>query len=504
MLKLVTTALNSDQVGLVVMYGEEKVTLDITPIVKKNFKPGFIYTQFNKYLETIPDEDARRFFGIVSRISRNRDDKSTLAYLNFLKNECRKAIDYLNIGRYTAWFRENHEGLYIPDKVYDEFDYNADKKETEEKTYIRSTYVDFIALCQFVMALYPVFSDYLVYIPSRDKHPHYRIFRLLKDSSIEDSPAFIKLQNYIRVTYETVIGTGGRRNFIVSYGLPDDEIVDFFTGGALLNKLAFVNFFDLERPINPISYTHTLIKYDGECRGGDVDQMRAKRPPGEMGNGEDDYGVFEGLHRPSKVPPGLITEQRSMVDKTETVLLGLGYDPINFDWEYYYKECQAIPLFKDHVIDDTKIYMLSWFIKGTISPRSVASFDRRKILEILMLAKTCLRSEGLDYIGAFLSSVPAESTTLTTSSVIVRGVLSKSQQEEVKSMFKFNIGKEGDSMIEKIIINYARAMANSQWTPIGDVNPGYVGSTGNLIPPENAIDVIISYIRFILSMKPIQ
>lgn len=503
MLQLNTVLLNNDRKGLIVSYGEEKLTFDITSIVKKSYKPGNTYKKINEYLKTLPEDDARRFFGIVSRLSRNKDDMSSIAYLNFLKNECRKAIDYLNIARYTVWFRENSEGLYIPDKVHETFDYNADKRETEEKTYIISTYVDFVALCQFVMALFPVFIDYLIYLPMIDNHPHYRIFRLLKDSSLEDSPAFIKLQSYLRVTYDTVIGNSGRRNFIVSYGLPDDEIVDFFTGMTLLNKLAFIDYFDLEKPINPISYTHTLIKYDGECKGGDVDQMKARKPPSETGN-EDAYGAFEGLHRPSKVPPGLITEQRSMVNRTDTVLLGLGYDPNEFNWDYYNQECKHIPEFKGYPFDETKLYMLSWFISGTISPQSVGSFDRRKILEILMLAKTCLKEEGLDYIGSFLSSVPADTTSITNSSVIVKGVLSKEQSEEVEKMYRFKIGREGDNLIEKVIINYARVLANAQWRPIGDVNPTYVGSNGNLIPPENAIDVVISYIRFVLSMEPIQ
>lgn len=498
-----------DEYGLPILevtHNEKKITFDLTETTKKSFKPEGMYDYINAYFRDV--KMGPEFFNLCKEVIDNLDKIVFENPNNFLdfKTYLNKGIEILDYNRFMEWFRNNHSmvvgvngevlpPLYIPDTVEESFIYDPDKGETEEKTYVYSQYVDLVGLSLFMRMLFPVYNDYLIYLNKTNNHPLYTIFRLLTDTVI-DQPggALRKLTEYIEANYESMSKGADKQHIVITAGLSDDDIIDYYAGECLFNKLLTMDFFNGQS--NPISHIFSTIRFGGKftAPGGGL-YIKKQVPAGS----EEDYSYFENFRKTSSLPQGTIIELQYALSNPVAIVTGLGYDPNQFDWGLYEEELQNLVVFMSEPVDEIKVYLLGWFLKNFVNPRALFYIEQRKIVELLMLAKTCMFMSGQDFIGTFLISKHDPHSSFINHTVSAKSSLSKPLLTRLESMFTYSIDIKGPTY-EKSIVEFGKQITNMAWKPVGRFQSRYVNKDGYLIAPSNVNEVLVDYVEFILKL----
>lgn len=501
--------INFDEFGLAVMELEnngKKLKYDLSETTKKSLKPEGLYDYINAYFKDVKMGD--EYFNLCEEVSKNidkityEDSNSFVIFREYVK----RAIDILDYDRFIDWFRKNHSKaigidgkklpkLFIPDTVEKEFIYDPDKGETKEKTYVYSEYVDLIGLALFVRMLFPVFNDYLIYLNRTNNHPLYTLLRLLVDTKVgAEGTALDKLLIYIEANHSSMAKSNDKQHLVITAGLSDDDIIDYLAGESIFNKLLTMDFFNGQ--INPIGHIFSTIRYGSKFNnpmGGLF--IKRQSPQGS----DEDYSYFENFRKTTSLPQGTIIELQYALSDPAMIVSGLGYDLDTFNWDFYYEELKGLHEFMEVPVDEIKIYLLGWFLKNFVNPRALFYIEQRKIVELLMLAKTCLYQSNQEFIGTFLVSHHDPNASFINSTITAKSSLSKPLLQRLESLFTYSIDHKGVTYA-KSIIEFGKQISNIAWKPKGNVLNRYINSDGYLIAPSNVNEVLIDYVEFILKL----
>lgn len=480
---------------LTVTVGDNVMEVDIQPTTKRSGDLSRIFEVSDRYInENCTVEEQHELIDLIRASMNIPHMKTDIEYVEAMREIIDHGVDLLNYYRFVDWFRENHDGLYIAPNTEDEFVYDPDSGTTRDRTYLLDEYIELVGLVTFVRALFPVFNEYMAYCLKADKHPYYRLYTLFKGTAIDDPDhALEKLGEYIDATHSAIHGNKGRENMIIIAGLSDDDIVAYLSGEAIFKKLLLKDCFNTE--FNPISHIYGMIKHDGEFRSSNTRiSLKAVRD-----TGDDDYGVHEDYRRTTDLSMGINVEIQVALEDERDIVRGLGYDPETFDWGFYKRELKNIQLFLNQPVDRIQRYLLGWLLKD-VNPRSLFLIDERRVVELMLLAKTCLYMSGQEYIGSFLGSIYDDETSFVSSGAISKGTLSKGLAQELSEMYKFHINDRGVTY-EKVVLDVSRHIANIPWRPQGHNENGFVNKEGFLLIPSNINEVVVDYIRFILNIR---
>lgn len=492
---------------LVVEEGKTILKFDLSETTKRSLKPKGLYDVINVYLKENKVSE-RVFIRACRDMSDGLNDvlNSDNVY-ETVRDKLADGVRAIGFKKFLNWFRENHKcivdketgevvgELYIPETVEKSFTYDPDKGETAEKTYIYSEFVDLIALVLFMRLLFPVYNDYLTYLSKSNRHPYYTLFKYFSGGEIDfEGGPMDKLRSYIDANYTSIFKGDDRKNMVVNAGLSDDDVVEYLAGSSIFNKLLTMDFFNSQS--NPISRVFSTVRYEGRFNtGGNNLYVKKATPDGS----DEDYSFFENFRKTTSLAQGTVIELQHALNDEEMIVSGLGYDPKTFDWEFYRNELTNVGVFMKDPIDEVKVYLLGWFLKNFVNPRALFYIEQRKIVELLLLAKTCLYQSGQEYIGTFLVSTYDSEDSFINPSITARNSLNKALLQRLESLFTYSIDDKGPTYA-KCIVEFGKQITNQPWKPKGAFNSRYVNNQGYLIAPGNINEILVDYVEFILNL----
>lgn len=483
--------------------GRESIEIDLTALYDSKIDVAPIYEHVNQYIAALPIEDQTALYELIleTYVREQTTSYSDKSVVRELELRIKRAAEILNYERWKAWFRQFSDTVLVPHDLQEHFIYDPDLGTTREKTYVKSEYVDLIALIIYIRALSPLYVEYYNYMVRGKitKHGAYLVLRLLVESDIYESPEIHKLRQYIEANQQTLVGVTKNEHLIIGAGLCDDDALDYLIAEVIFNKLFVIDFFS--KQCNIISFIFQTIKYKGNFASTNNSAITAKSPRGDPDR--DDHSYFEDYRKTTSVPIGTVVEIQMALNDPVLLARDLGYH--DFDFDLYYRDLENIgPLLKGQ-IDTIQIYILGWFLGRTINPRALFYLERRKIAELLIFAKTALIHSNHALIGLLLGSVRSPETKYIN--VVMRNTLKPQLVQNLRRHFRFAMQEtradKKDSVIERTISEICKEIINSIWMPVGET--GRFGSLitheGYLEIPSNINDVMCAYIDYVLGNK---
>lgn len=475
--------------------GKPSLEFDLMGFFRQHDELDKLYTHINKYLGTLDEKVQEGLYQIFSEVSlfttaNHFAERESVAYI---EERLDLAAGLLDLQNFTNWFHQNHEGLPIPDTVFDTFTEDLDMGITRDKTYVTKEYIDLIGLILFIRMLAPVYLEYLTYAKETSKHPYYLIFRLFIGSCIDHPETSLgKLKEYVDVNYASLFpGNSKNEHLVVTAGLSDDDIVDYLIAEVIFNKLLTIEFFSTK--CNAVSYIFQTIRFKGKFTS-TGSNLRASSSRG--GSEREDYSYFEDYRKTTTIPIGTVVEIQHALSNLYKLASDLGLE--DFDFKLYEQELKHIGKLTEERPANVQIYLLGWFLHKVINPRALFHLENRKIVELLIFAKVALLNTNQSFIGIFLTSLRGDESQFMN--IVIRNTLNKHLISELRPHFRYVMGEERGSVIESTISEIAKEMSNSVWNPVGTLGNtrGVVTEEGYIDLSSNVNDIVTSYVAYVL------
>lgn len=476
-----------------VEFESESIEIEVNDFYKDLSNFTTLYDKINEYIQFIPIYYQKEIFDIFKRVvdSEYKQNYSNINYIHKLENKIARVVELFNYNNFKMWFKSNMNNLYIPEDIKDEFIYDSDMTTIEEKTYIKSQYINYVALIIFIRAISPLYIDYYNYIKNITNHCYYKLFLLFIKSEIYVSPEIDKLKEYIEANHLTLIGNTKHDHLILGAGLSDDDIVDYLISEIIFNKLLTIDFFN--KKCNIISYTFQTIRYKGSFITSESFNIKSKTAGADPT--KEDISYFEDYRKTSSIPIGTVVEIQHALTDINKLITYLGYG--NFDYNLYQQELSNLNIFMENRIDKIQIYLLGWFLNKFINPRALYYIEYKKLVELILFAKVVLLNNNHTFIGMLLSSYKTNNSVYIN--IVMKNILNKTLIRRIFPYYSFIMEDEKISIVEKTITEISNEIINHVWVPVGteDQVNKVKNTQGYLSIPSDLNNVICEYIEFV-------
>ena len=468
----------------------ESLYFDLNDFLKDTNYFLTIFELSNEYFSNVltPQESQELF----NKFKNYQAQYSNSGDSTVLEQELQSCIDLLNYERFKHFVRSKAHKIPIPELIQDEFIFDPDMNVTKEKTYIRQEYVDLIALISFIRTLAPLYLDFYSYAKNVTTHYLYRLYMVFRNTSLENTPEIEKLKIYTQANYETIAGTNKNEHLILEAGLSDDDMLDSLIAEIIFNKLISIDF--LYKKCNVVSFIFQTIKYKNNFAATGPSIIRGKASLSE--SVKEDISYFEDYRKISDISIGTIVEIQHSLSKLDYVLRA--YQNFNFDLELYYNNLnESIAIFDEHRVSKLHMVLLGWFYNKIINPRALYYIEYRKVVELLVLAKTILQLNNQLFISTLLSSYKSENSSFIN--IMLKNNIKKERIKDICKYYSFVFEEGKQSVIEKTILEVIKDITSNVWVAINPPSEAanFISREGIIVIPNNIVDIVIDYIEFV-------
>ena len=154
--------------------GRESIEIDLTALYDSKIDVAPIYEHVNQYIAALPIEDQTALYELIleTYVREQTTSYSDKSVVRELELRIKRAAEILNYERWKAWFRQFSDTVLVPHDLQEHFIYDPDLGTTREKTYVKSEYVDLIALIIYIRSiLSPLYVEYYNYIRCGARSP---------------------------------------------------------------------------------------------------------------------------------------------------------------------------------------------------------------------------------------------------------------------------------------------------------------------------------------------
>ena len=186
---------------LICVHNGEELIFSANAFQKKTFQQEFdVLEPINAYWQRLSDAEQQSIFDVYSDVYRGFDQiVSSHDLHNHLNTQIKLMVELMPLDRITTWVSID-PAFIMPIDLQEIFIPDAENKNSAEKTYLRSDYVDLIAYSVFVRALMPIFGEYINSIRRSlgVEKKEDEALKLLYGTGVLQSKAVLKLADYIK------------------------------------------------------------------------------------------------------------------------------------------------------------------------------------------------------------------------------------------------------------------------------------------------------------------
>ena len=466
--------------------------------VSKTGKPDrnlfTLFDAINDYFKTLPLEHQKELFLLYKKID-EEDYKlhyNDSVYIELLESHINYAVKLLNYNQFKLYIYSRSHELQLPKDIQEEFIYDPNMNTIREKTYIKSEYIDLIAMILFIRALTPLYLDYFNYIRQLTPFYFYRVFLLFANcDDIDKSEEINKLRQYIDVNKATIIDKSKNNMNIINNGFSDDDMIDALVAEVIFGKLIAIDFFNDNA--NFIAFIYQTIRYKGKFNVTTEEAIKNKTALTDAN--KEDMSYFEDYRKISSISLGTIVEIQHALSDLSMIIRCLGKE--KFDYNLYQEELSHIHEYETNRLDNVQITLLGWFLNKYINPRALYYIDYRKLVEMILFAKVVLKCHGLEFMSALISATISHEIQYVN--VNFRYGSQKANFERLKPYFGFVMLEENKTnVIEETLEKIHEEIIGNTWIVHGNTSEKLIKDGGILIIPENLMTHLVDFVLFTL------
>lgn len=463
-----------------ISHNEEEMIWSLSAFSVINFKVDFDMFQYpNQYWENLPQAEQEAIFGIYKQIRLNLDR-------GLRENELVQSIQMLyeihRIEKIKQWilFRSD---IQFPSDLLHEYVQSNDKTGSRDQTYLKSDYIELVALTFSLRLMIPIWGEYI----SRVKHEmgtqfkEYCAFQLLNHTTLDDSEAMHKLKTYICCS----IPDEPSKSSIID-GVSSEDFPIWITSQVVIRRLCTSDIRGVgpNSSLIPFIYNHVKERHrrsDTNFAG----LIKDKRVGDDSSDNSQRISKLEGFKiKQANTPGDVVALEYALSDMhkvAEALCSGIDHQLVE-------NALQTSDQLRYREIRESQIILLQWVFKPYISPRAMHLVNKDIIVKALGVAQAILWHRGHHVLSGLVTATDNISDdTSFIGGVESRARITKDLMEKLNTLFPY-IKKSGNKNRVTKVVNHAvasidalcDALSNFDWVLTMDqVLVQYLtGSTG--------------------------
>mgnify|MGYP001584319343 CR=1 FL=1 len=368
-----------------------------------------LFGEMNEFMAALPEEKQLDLYNHYSRLDSvlasygdvtNRTGNDLDECLTEIARDIFTIIKYEDLREYIIKSRH----MQFPSELTDDY-VTADKitPSYKDKTYLKAEYIDLTAAVMGLRWMIPIWGSYLP-IASKEhgaRWKEYKGYALLGDTSLKQSPAFERLETYIRAN----IKDEDFELAVVFQHLSSEEIPTYLMALAVIRKLS----------VSPLSYLtandHLMkVVYNYVC--GPKNRMTGvfgdeiKKKTDNEGMVDDSNGsVLDIFKMKEAVSTGELAIFELYVKDYVDAAFGIDTEIDQDRVELCVNYATSI---ENYDYDDAQITVCIWVMSTVLAGCVIEMFDRRTLLTAMGIAQTVLWKWNFKQLAALLTATPVK------------------------------------------------------------------------------------------------
>lgn len=384
-----------------ISHGEEKIIFSISLFGRKNFQEEVdVFQYINQYWASLPLPTQDKIFGIYKEcqfIMDNIHHKSEQT--EALTVKVTELVGMHQIDDIKSWlaFKSN---VIIPDSINTEYQHSIDNNTSREKTYIKSDYVELIAMSLVLRCMVPIWGEH---ISSTRKDTgtlfkEFYSFQLLSRSYLMTSAPMEKLKVYI----SNIASKDKHTADNTLKGISSEDFGFWLLSLVCVRRVCIGDIRGFDPKANMITFVHKYVIQKVQSTDNNFENAtKEKRFDDKTPDVENKISTLERYKIKTNIAPGEIVElEFSMKDIYEVVnKLTCKVTPSDLD-----RAIQTSSGLLNERILDPQMMLLRWVFKPVISARGLMYLPKPMIVTALAALETVLWARGHHYLAILASS----------------------------------------------------------------------------------------------------
>lgn len=391
--------------------------------------PEQVFREINAFWATLPQAEQAAYWDLYVEARAVLDTVFDLKDLQEkLQDIVRRIYELPSLEKLSHWVIYR-SGIRIPPEMKEVFSEVADNgvsySHRREKTYIRSEYVDLAIMTVSLRLMVPIWAEFIKNTKRQvgGNSKELEAYRLLYFSKVHQSPAMIRLQQYVQTTVTTLQGSEINATAILN-GMGVIEFVDWMLALTIVRRLSMCPISSSEVDSSSlVTNAHQYVKLGvkggskkhNKKFGGKV-TLRKVNETGEDGQKKTSAEVYKIKQ---EVPDGIRVLMQVYLDDPQRALyriLGLTKSGSNAlvqpkpeGLDARLKAClEWVDNIPDFEIMPHHITLVQWTFTPFLSPRAIPllSFDALK--RALAITQTVLWEWDYYDLAALVTAKPFE------------------------------------------------------------------------------------------------
>ena len=367
-----------------------------------------VYSEINRFLQTLPDEVNASIFSVYKRVItflRHSSDFNILT--DNVTNLVAELYNLIDIQRLESWVYGFNKIVY-PTSVSS----SVGQDLNPDKTYVRADYDALVILTIALRFMLPIWGEYqAITLPEvKGKWKEYEASRLLTKSTLINHRSVDRLSVFI----ETHIPLTAKKEAAILAGLGTEQIPEWLLAGALVKRLTVADIHDEGGLIrNVYGFVNNYIK--------EMDQYWGGVKPKNGDGGDDDASDFsivekyrvkklrsEGDARASVVYVTLDSGRDGFPDLRDHLRMAKQIDPTipdNLVAACFRATVLSSP---QHTVQDWQVTIAQLiYYKKAMSPKSVAVLNKVQLTNyVFVVAQALLFHWNFIELALLIKAVP--------------------------------------------------------------------------------------------------
>lgn len=420
---------------LICCHNGEELIFSANAFQKKTFQQEFdILEPINAYWARMSDTEQQQIFEIYRDVYRGFDQiVSSHDLHNHLNAQIKLMVELMPLDHITTWVSID-PAFIMPIDLQEIFIPDIENKNSAEKTYLRSDYVDLIAYSVFVRALMPIFGEYINSVRRSlgVEKKEDEALKLLYGTGVLQSKAVLKLADYIKQITKDRVKNSERILSGNSSLDQDDYLLALVTirklcisdvrgvagekGGLISRVYSFV----YQKVFNP---TKTDVPVREKKFGGDEGDRQNKRSILESYRKRTELNLAEIAGFEHGYSKFMLTASRLAPGITEAEVMSC---------------VETARLAKHERLGDAQLIIMACVFKNIHSPNSIYYITAEQGWENLGVLEAVLWHWGFHYLSILVTCHTLISEDMMhVSPIDNRGQISSELQAEIKKHYPF-------------------------------------------------------------------
>lgn len=432
--------------GVRVSHKDQKIYFDASTYTKttdrtESVDTARMFDEFNSYLETRPEAEQDQMWELCLRAHQILQTQTNVDMIESqLQRVVREIYTLLDLDDIRTWavFKSS---VRIPTNLLNAFQ-DTDTDEFRDRTYLRSHYIDLVAMAIALRPMVPIWGHYIDIIEgvTGSNYKEYMASRLLHDSKLFTTPTMKRLRTFVEVTLRNSKDNVNNAAAILA-GMGTAEQPDWVRALVIVRRLAISKISaedDTSHIItNVFQYVNSTIKSQdrkfGKFYGGRVSDKN-DATSNKYGNDEQTVSQMEMYKMKQKVPDGDIAVLNVYVCDRHRAALRI--DP-TIDTQLVDSCYAAVQVLQQQEIMKHQSTLVQWTMSSVLPAPAGDSLNKTAILHAMAVTQAVLWHWQFYDLAALVTATAIPMNNAYGGYSFSGGRIPRGTMEQLQSIYKY-------------------------------------------------------------------